>query len=268
VNEPCNRCSSRRLASATSALLLAAFPTLGRAQAIDPATAGQRLIAAYPQFLERTDGTTLVWRDGARQALVGNRPSMSWAERLDRGDLTDMFFDRYVRGGTGTPANLSDPGRVRPRAFFDKMYGDCTRGEVSANLVDVVWLPRKAPQRLKMTRVNGVADKLAAISRELDALSASFDRYLIPSAGTYNCRAIAGSNRISAHGYGIAIDIATPNADYWQWAGQKEGRSIPFRNRIPAEIVRIFEAHGFIWGGAWYHYDTMHFEYRPELLLP
>ena len=31
------------------------------------------------------------------------------------------------------------------------------------------------------------------------------------------------------------------------------------------EIVRIFEKHGFIWGGRWYHYDTMHFEYRPEL---
>jgi hypothetical protein len=30
--------------------------------------------------------------------------------------------------------------------------------------------------------------------------------------------------------------------------------------------VRVFEKHGFIWGGAWYHYDTMHFEYRPELL--
>jgi hypothetical protein len=29
-----------------------------------------------------------------------------------------------------------------------------------------------------------------------------------------------------------------------------------------------FEAEGFIWGGRWYHYDTMHFEYRPELLSP
>ena len=32
------------------------------------------------------------------------------------------------------------------------------------------------------------------------------------------------------------------------------------------EIVRIFEKHGFIWGGKWHHYDTMHFEYRPELV--
>ena len=27
----------------------------------------------------------------------------------------------------------------------------------------------------------------------------------------------------------------------------------------------IFEKYGFVWGGRWYHYDTMHFEYRPEL---
>jgi peptidoglycan LD-endopeptidase CwlK len=45
-----------------------------------------------------------------------------------------------------------------------------------------------------------------------------------------------------------------------------DGR-IPYRNKVPFEIVSIFEKHGFIWGGKWYHYDTMHFEYRPELFL-
>ena len=35
---------------------------------------------------------------------------------------------------------------------------------------------------------------------------------------------------------------------------------------FPLEIVEIFERHGFIWGGRWKHYDTMHFEFRPELL--
>jgi len=39
-------------------------------------------------------------------------------------------------------------------------------------------------------------------------------------------------------------------------------------NEIPWEIVHIFEKHGFIWGGKWYHYDTMHFEYRPEMIAP
>ena len=41
-----------------------------------------------------------------------------------------------------------------------------------------------------------------------------------------------------------------------------------WRNRIPQAIVDAFEAEGFIWGGRWFHYDTMHFEYRPELLDP
>nr|WP_297937988.1 M15 family metallopeptidase [uncultured Campylobacter sp.] len=33
---------------------------------------------------------------------------------------------------------------------------------------------------------------------------------------------------------------------------------------MPEEIVRVFEKHGFIWGGRWVSFDTMHFEYRPE----
>jgi hypothetical protein len=35
---------------------------------------------------------------------------------------------------------------------------------------------------------------------------------------------------------------------------------------IPLAIVEVFERHGFIWGGKWYHYDSFHFEYRPELI--
>ena len=30
--------------------------------------------------------------------------------------------------------------------------------------------------------------------------------------------------------------------------------------------VDAFEAEGFIWGGRWYHFDSLHFEYRPELI--
>jgi hypothetical protein len=65
------------------------------------------------------------------------------------------------------------------------------------------------------------------------------------------------------HAYGAAIDIATRHADYWRWS---RGETPRWRNRIPLAIVRIFEQHGFAWGGAWYHYDTMHFEYRPEVV--
>ena len=88
----------------------------------------------------------------------------------------------------------------------------------------------------------------------------------MPSAGTYNCRVVAGTNRISAHGHGIAIDIAIAHGDYWYWTGPGADGRYAYKNRIPWEIVEVFEKHGFIWGGKWYHYDTMHFEYRPEII--
>lgn len=91
--------------------------------------------------------------------------------------------------------------------------------------------------------------------------------YLNP-ASTFYWRKVRGANRQSAHSYGIAIDINTSFSDYWLWdnEGICETDRIEYRNRIPLEIVQIFERHGFAWGGRWYHYDTMHFEYRPEIV--
>ena len=184
-------------------------------------------------------------------------------------DLKDMFHWPYPAGAAATPPEIDvDPGRARYQPFFDKMYGDCAKGEVDRSLVEVVWLPTKAGQRLKATRINGVARQLETVSRELDRLPASFNAYLFPAAGTVNCRPIAGTGRQSAHGAGIAIDIALKHAHYWRWSKPDGKGRHPFRNSIPLEIVRIFEKHGFIWGGRWYHYDTMHFEFRPELLPP
>ena len=126
--------------------------------------------------------------------------------------------------------------------------------------------PNMAAGALRVTSVNKVADRFRAVSAELDKLPESLVKYVIPHASKgYNCRAIAGTTRPSAHGHGIAIDIALKRAHYWR--NDKPGRdgTLAYRNEIPMDIVRIFEKHGFIWGGRWYHYDTMHFEYRPEL---
>lgn len=227
----------------------------------------QRLVAAYPEQLAHIDGGVLVWRDGTRMALDDGRGAKTFAAWLADPDLEDMLAVPYPKGDlAGTPPRDADPGRARPAAFFDKMYGNCRRGEVEQHLVSVDWLPRKARQTLRVTRINGVADRLAAVSRELDALPARFDRYLIPAAGGYKCRAIAGTSRASAHGHGIAIDIAIARSHYWRWSRPRPDGSYAYRNAIPMEIVRIFERHGFIWGGKWHHYDTMHFEYRPEIL--
>jgi hypothetical protein len=64
------------------------------------------------------------------------------------------------------------------------------------------------------------------------------------------------------------MDINTKHSHYWQWVCDctDENKILAYRNAIPQGIVDIFEKHGFIWGGKWYHYDTMHFEFRPELV--
>ena len=56
------------------------------------------------------------------------------------------------------------------------------------------------------------------------------------------------------------------NATTGCWTKGPRDGPYRLRNRIPMEIVEVFEKHGFIWGGKWYHYDTMHFEYRPEII--
>jgi hypothetical protein len=68
------------------------------------------------------------------------------------------------------------------------------------------------------TTVNGIADRLQAVARGLDRLPPDLARYIAPTAGTYNCRDIAKTHRLSVHGYGAAIDFNVRRSDYWQWA--------------------------------------------------
>jgi hypothetical protein len=242
-----------------------ALPATASAQ--DNAKLLDLLIAAYPDRLARHEGGVLIWKDGTRMVFDHGERQKPFETLLDRPSLRDQFYAPYPTGQTAAPPAVDiDPGRVRNQAFFARMYGDCHKGEVEGHLMDVVWLPQKWGKALKVTRVNGVAEKLAAVSAELDRLPASLDKYLYPPAGTFNCRAIAGTDRVSPHGLGIAIDIATTQSHYWHWVKPDAAGHYPYRNAIPKEIVDIFERHGFIWGGRWYHYDTMHFEYRPELI--
>ncbi len=234
---------------------------------ITPDEAGRRLKEAYPDHIAAVEAGSIVWRDGMRLPIDDGRGAKPFDDLLRGPDLQDIFAIPYPTGPLVPPAVDADPGRARPEDFFDRMYGNCKKGSVAKNLVDVAWMPSRGRMTLKVTRVNGVAEKLKAVSDELERLPPSFDRYLNPVAGTYACRAIAGTERLSTHGHGIAIDLALKYSDYWRWSKPDTEGRYAWQNKLPEEIVRIFEKHGFIWGGRWYHYDTMHFEYRPELLV-
>jgi hypothetical protein len=228
-----------------------------------------RLVRAYPDKIASHDSTFLILRNGTRFPISDGRTDKTFRELLESADIDDMFYARYpaIAGPDAAPKQPgvnSDPGRVRFAPLFAAMYGDCNKNAVARNLRTVKWLPKHGGGSVKVTTVNGVADALERVSRELDELPGDLTKFLVPAAGTYSCRTVAGSRAISMHAYGAAIDINTKHADYWRWAGDRNAPR--WRNRIPVAIVRVFEKHDFIWGGAWYHYDTMHFEYRPELL--
>jgi hypothetical protein len=223
------------------------------------------LLRAYPDALASFDGSRLVWRDGTTMPVSDSRPGKSFQEQLRNGSILDQLRLSYPAASVQMPAPTEDPGRVRNKAFFDKMYGDCKSGRVATDLAPVVWLPRTWGHVVRITSINGVDRHLAAVSRELDALPEADKKYLYPPGGTYVCRTVADTGQTSMHAWGAAIDINTAQSDYWLW--HRSATGVPdYVNHVPAEIIRVFEQHGFIWGGRWAHYDTMHFEYRPELL--
>jgi hypothetical protein len=224
------------------------------------------LVSSYPDQLAGYENGYLLWKDGTRMPVSDERREKTFEELLKAPDILDQFAIRYPLGTPTTiPRVNEDPGRIRNEAFFRKMYGDCEKGEVARQLSPVPWLPNRGGGTVLVTAVNGVAEKLAAVSRELSQLPSKFSRYLVPSEGAYNCRVIADTNRPSMHAFGAAIDLNSRFGDYWLWTKSREGK-FDWKNRIPLEIVDVFERHQFIWGGKWFHYDTMHFEYRPEII--
>jgi D-alanyl-D-alanine carboxypeptidase len=260
---PADRVVTKVCLVAVLAMLAHGTPLL--AQDVQARSPLDNLVAAYPNALAGHDDTVLRWRDGTGMPASDGAESKTFPELLRHASIIDQFRIPYPRGPLEKPPAVdADPGRFRNAAFFTKMYGDCQKGEVSPRLAALSWLPKTWGRSIRITAVNGVDEHLRAVSAEIDALPENIKRAAYPIAGTYNCRAVADTGQPSPHGYGIAIDLNTAFSDYWYW--RPHGGAILYRNRMPQEIVAIFEKHGFIWGGKWYHFDTMHFEFRPELL--
>ena len=219
----------------------------------------QMIIDAYPSFSIKYSDGYLVFTDGTK-ILCDDGKEKGFVEKLDNCDVEDMFSMRYDTVAT-EPLFLNDCGRGRCEELFKKMYGHT---ELSArnNLVSVDWFGQNIP----FSKVNGAAEQLRKVASDL--AKQSYLRKYLTNASSFYWRKVRGANRQSAHSYGIAIDINTSFSDYWLWSNPKcnETDRIRYVNRIPIEIVKVFEKYGFIWGGRWYHYDTMHFEYRPEFL--
>ena len=222
---------------------------------------------AYPDAVCKVDGQSLVFCSGQRFDYDDGRDK-THAQRLEQPDLEDTLAQRYpVFAEIRAPEVDFEPGRVRLTALLEALYGK-TPGEVSAQLTHVRWMPQTSVTSVKVTRRHGMAEHLRAVSDALDRLPLGLRTLAAQLAGSLSFRNIAGTERVSAHAFGIALDVAPSLGDYFRWREPHAPVPQRYRNRMPREIVEAFEREGFIWGGRWHHYDTMHFEYRPELLQP
>jgi hypothetical protein len=261
-------------------------------QDADPqaARAVQALAQAYPQR-----GLEAAWRDGDWAVRVDDT-WYYWAQgRLLPSELRAQWerfapyrFYRYP--AALPPVAPPDPEtRERLRAIVERneaspperhegllsaLYQAGTRGRTEASLATVDFLGLAVRvHRLVAPALEAVAEELGRL-READPQVRAFLSGLKSLAG-YNWRPIDGTRSRSYHSYGIALDLVPRSYArrhvYWRWSMEHDPDwyAIPYGRRwmVPEAVVRAFEARGFVWGGKWRFFDTMHFEFRPELLL-
>lgn len=91
---------------------------------------------------------------------------------------------------------------------------------------------------------------LLAIWKRLGQSQAEIDRVgLSKFSGSYNLRTIRGSNALSMHAYGCAVDFDSANNSL--------GDTTPAMDR---RVIEEFEREGWEWGGHWSRPDGMHFQ--------
>jgi hypothetical protein len=260
------------------------FEAWTRAIAAPPLNLWRAYPGAIRGFRETSAGWQFMLSNGIEIAYADGR-TLSAEARMDQADLQSVLSQPYPFQRVLLPAPRGeDPGRFRNYELLKAAYG-ATPDEIKKNLEDVDF----GGYRVAFNRNNGAAQALRDVSRALlaDPETAGYVAYVAgekkrrenggsrrhPNITSWNWRCIAGTQRLSAHSFGIAIDLNKPGTRkpaYWRWLSSRRYpgglESVREIEPVPWRVVEIFEQHGFIWGGKWHHFDTMHFEYRPEFI--
>jgi hypothetical protein len=236
----------------------------------DQTSAKRDLLAlkmAYPDditAIEKDGQTVYVVMSSGEKIVYDDQKAKSFEEKLGNADIQDTMEIVYPLQSIDTlMSGNADAGRIRCYALLKAVYGG-SQSEVEESLKSVDTGAGGCPFNAK----NGAAQALTAAFSDVSALIKSDESiysFVYPLSGTFNYRVIAGTGQLSPHAFAIAIDLCRDSRDYWQWASREQGQSR--LDEYPRALVGVFESHGFIWGGKWAHFDFLHFEYRPELII-
>jgi len=226
------------------------------------------LMLAYPGYikdLEKTaEGKVFVILKSGKKLLYDDRKEKNTWQKSGNPDIQDMLEQIYpLNEIKELLPNYYNPGIVRIYPLLHEVYGKNKNG-ILQNLVKV----SIGYKFVEFNKNNGAADALKSVIKELLPLTRQSHKIYaacFPSSGTFNYRLIAGTSRLSAHAFGIAIDLNNNKYDYWRYATREQGQKR--LESYPQEVVRVFEKYGFVWGGKWGNFDIMHYEYRPEIIF-
>ena len=258
------------------ALLERAYPDLRFSCRFDEARSDWRIALTMPG---QSEAVVFYWCEGAMlpESEIENR-SKYWTllypyprqlkdpasmSEEEREHLREFSSASNRRNGSGTPM-----------FFFETIYAAQSRASLEANLASETFLGKKTTVHKRIVPPLKRVEKRILEAAKTDAEVRQFVDGL-KSADAYNWRRIAGTNRLSFHSLGVAIDVLPKRITgeiFWSWARDKnpDGWMLtPLSRRWtpPQAVIDIFEDEGFIWGGKWAIWDNMHFEYHPELIL-
>lgn len=226
------------------------------------------LMVTYPECIKDIekgeDGFIYLVMQNNNKVLYDDKKEKSHEQKFYDSDIQDTLEQIYPLDMiTDVMEEGQDPGRIRSYPFLSNMYG-CSKEAVQKNITN----KSTYYGTMMFNKVNGAADNLEkALNKvsELAKQNTKIYNFVSPTSGTFNYRVIQDTGQLSPHAFAIAIDLKSDPADYWKWCNRdKGGKRISI---YPEEIVKTFEECGFVWGGKWAHFDILHFEYRPEIIL-
>jgi hypothetical protein len=248
------------------------------------------LLSAYPEHIDRVEfrgnDWALLMRDKwfyfaegkmlPEDQLVNSANYRSYqfydypAELPEWAEATPEETARYRNWTTTRSQNQIQ----RSNFFLENLWQARTREEMESRVAIITFFGKQTKMHQEL------AGKLVFIERliQAQARNDSQVRTWMNSVTTlegYGWRNIADSQSRSYHSYGLAIDLLPGSLGgkqtYWLWTSQhrEDWWNVPYTDRYhpPTSVIKLFETYGFIWGGKWGLYDTMHFEYRPEILI-
>lgn len=196
------------------------------------------------QRLEWLPTQMITMMGGEEDSTVEEREAVVRAWQAKKGLKVDGWFgrksflalyeikDNPVPNGRGELASqIGDPSWVK---------GSGRSVDLNDNWehANIVWSTVYVGKKTKKIRVHKKYEHEIA---RLIQIASDVSGYRPDSIQTFNPRVIGGTDRLSMHAYGIAIDFDPPKNP---WGGGGVIRNYPL-------FIEIFELAGWTWGGRW-----------------